>query len=401
MFQTVLMPAITTRIATEEDFESIFAFDGQIFGESFTDEERTAVRPTLELDRFHLAFDGDKLIAMSGLYSLELTVPGGAIVPAGGVSWVAVAPTHRRQGVLTRLMGELHEDIDAHDEPLAILTASEGGIYDRFGYGVATQLRITEVDRRRTSVQPEHQPAPGDVMMTTYGDPRLLEIFDRFRRSRSGEIARHPERYALVLVSDGPGISVAIHADGYAAWKITPKWHDGHPAHEMSLLDMIAITPEAHAALWHTVLSVDLVGPITSRVAMALDDTLPYLVTDPRAVRTTNLNDNLWVHIRDVKRALEARTYGSSDEFVIDVDLGDRSERRRLIGTPDSADSTASHDRIDLEMDRASLGAIYLGGVRPSVLVRAGRIRAANADVVRRADTFFSADRLPHCTTGF
>jgi len=31
----------------------------------------------------------------------------------------------------------------------------------------------------------------------------------------------------------------------------------------------------------------------------------------------------------------------------------------------------------------------------------ARRIEARNADVLRRADHFFSADRMPHATTGF
>jgi predicted acetyltransferase len=52
-------------------------------------------------------------------------------------------------------------------------------------------------------------------------------------------------------------------------------------------------------------------------------------------------------------------------------------------------------------LDRASLGAIYLGGVRPSTLARAGRISALTPDVLRRADAFFLADQLPHCSTGF
>ncbi|MFT3852789.1 MAG: GNAT family N-acetyltransferase [Ilumatobacteraceae bacterium] len=46
---------------------------------------------------------------------------------------MGVAATHRRQGLLRRLMDACHDDIDARREPVAMLFASEGGIYERFG----------------------------------------------------------------------------------------------------------------------------------------------------------------------------------------------------------------------------------------------------------------------------
>ena len=56
----------------------------------------------------------------------------------------------------------------------------------------------------------------------------------------------------------------AVHADGFVAWRTEADWNDGHPRHGLSLTTLAAITPEAHLALWSTVLAIDLVGPITS-----------------------------------------------------------------------------------------------------------------------------------------
>jgi predicted acetyltransferase len=299
------------------------------------------------------------------------------------------------------MMEQLHRDIDDRDEPIAMLTASEGGIYERFGYGVATTVRIVEIDRRRTEVLERFRPAPGSVRLSTLDDAVLGPLFDRYRRLRVGEIDRTPAADALSRAQNPTGVAVAVHADGFASWKLTPQWNMGHPAHQLKLFDLVAITPEAHAALWHTVLSVDLVGPISSMRAVSLDDPLPYIVGDPRCVRTTDLNDMVWLHVRDIGRALAARTYATDAEFVIDVDLGDGSERWRVAGGPDGATAERVTRRPDLMLDRASLGAIYLGGVRPSTLARAGRISALTPDVLRRADAFFLADQLPHCSTGF
>ena len=395
------MGQIDIRVATDDDFAAMLRFDGLAFGELWSDDLREFARATLDLDRFRVAWDGDSMVGVAGSYGQEVTVPGGAQVRAGGITWVAVAPTHRRQGILTRMMDDLHEDIDARGEPISMLTASEGGIYERFGYGIASYLRVTEIDRRRTQVRPELRPAPGSVRLTTLADPALPRIHDRYRRMRVGEIDRTPARDALVRAQEGAGVVVALHTDGFAAWKVRSNWNAGHPAHELTVIDFVAITPEAHAALWHTILSVDLVGPVTSFRAVALDDALPYIVEDQRAVRTTNVNDMLWLHIRDVGAALGARTYGTDDQLVIEVDLEDRVERCRIMGGPDGADVRKVRSRPHLRMNRAALGAVYLGGVRPSALARAGRLSADDAAILRRADTFFMAERLPHCVTGF
>lgn len=394
------MGQIDIRVPTDDDFPTMLRSDGIAFGDPWPDKLAELARATVDLDRYRIACDGDDLVGIAGSYKMELTVPGGAQVPAGGVTWVSVVPTHRRRGILTRLMAELHDDIDARDEPIAMLTASEGGIYERFGYGIASYLRVTEIDRRRTQVRTEFQPAPGSVRLTTLDDPALPEIFDRYRRARIGEVDRDAAGDALAKAHHGDGVSVALHADGYASWKVKSNWNSGHPAHELTLIDLVAITPEAHAALWHTVLSVDLVGPIRSFRAVALDDALPLIVDDQRAIRTTNVNDMLWLHLRDVGAALRARTYGTDDELVVEVDLGDRTERWRIDGDPGGAKVKKVRSRPHLGMNRATLGAIYLGGVRPSALARAGRV-TADTDVLRRADAFFMADRLPTCTTGF
>ena len=75
----------------------------------------------------------------------------------------------------------------------------------------------------------------------------------------------------------------------------------------------VAGTPEAHAALWHTLLSLDLVGPIVSGGAVTIDDSLQYLLTNPRAVVTTGLKDRLQVRPHRVGDFLAARTYDVED----------------------------------------------------------------------------------------
>src|SRR5207344_3532582 len=76
----------------------------------------------------------------------ELTAPG-ARVPTAGVTVVGVLPTHRRRGILRELMRAQLDDVHARGEPLAALWASEGGIYGRFGYGLASLCGDLEIRR--------------------------------------------------------------------------------------------------------------------------------------------------------------------------------------------------------------------------------------------------------------
>src|SRR4051812_9025656 len=108
------------------------------FGETPTEPYLTTPPPVAELDRSLGLFDGNRVLATSGIYSRTLTVPGG-VVPCAGITWITVAPTVRRRGLLTEIMRrqltELHEQ---EREPVAALWAAEFPIYGRFGYAPAT-----------------------------------------------------------------------------------------------------------------------------------------------------------------------------------------------------------------------------------------------------------------------
>lgn len=101
----------------------------EVFGEDPEDRDRELLAPVFEPERSLAAVDGGDVVATAGIYTRDLTVPGGPR-PAAGVTFVAVQPTHRRRGLLTGMMRRqltgLHED---QQEPVAVLWASEGGIY--------------------------------------------------------------------------------------------------------------------------------------------------------------------------------------------------------------------------------------------------------------------------------
>jgi predicted acetyltransferase len=394
--------SITFRTAEESDWEALCRVDGRNFGFGYTPEEIEKARAIHDVSRFELAVDGKELVAIVGVFTLQVTVPGARRIPMGGLTWVSTSATHRRRGLLTELMARSLADIDRRGEPVAMLGASEGGIYERYGFGVATQLRATSIDRRLAQLRPEFRPKSGSVRFVD-GDKaqsHVAEVWSRFHRHRVGEVDRSEawHRYLFdVRAIERDGFSPSFylaHRDGYAVYRILMQKNNGRPAHNLDLIEFVATTPAAHAALWHTLLGVDLVGPITSR-QVPIDDPLPYLLTNPRALETTTLHDGVWVNVRDVEACFGARTYGATDRIVIEAD----GTRWAIEGGPDGGSCSRVKRRPDLFLDHASLGAILLGGVRASTLVAGRRAEARNDDALRRADAFFVTAPAPHCQT--
>ncbi len=397
---------IEIRTPDESDVPALFAADGRGFGVTYEPDEPARRRPVMDLSRFRIAVEGGAIVGISGSFALDVTVPGGAALPMGGVTWVSVAATHRRQGVLRRLLVAIHADIDAREEPVAGLSASEGGIYGRFGYGVASQLRRVSIDTRAAQLRDEITPKPGSVRFLEAAEARAVvpELWDRCRAQTPGETSRSPAWWDMAFADQSKGVdgsSAAFrlgHEDGYATYRIRTRWNEGAPAHELDLVELCAATPDAHLALWHTLLGIDLVGSIRSRRSVPLDDALPQVLQNPRAVRTEGLDDNLWLRPHRPGVLLGARTYGTEDRLVLEVTsdaIDAPSTRWEVEGGPDGATASRTRRRADLSLDRATLGAISLGGVRPSLLTRARRISENTGGAARRADVFFAADRLP------
>jgi len=130
---------ITLRTPTRETFREFLVPATVAFGEVWAEGELENETEMVEMDRIVGAFEGDLAVGVSGAFSFKMTVPGEQEVGAAGITLVGVLPTHRRRGILRQMMSELYRQATERGEPVAILWASEGAIYQRLGYGMATK----------------------------------------------------------------------------------------------------------------------------------------------------------------------------------------------------------------------------------------------------------------------
>ena len=398
------MAELTIRTPNDDEAEAIFASDARGFGFHIEMDDMRRRMPVMEWPRFRIALDGKEIVGIVGSYTMDMTVPGGAALPIGGVTWVSIAPTHRRRGILTTLIDLVHDDIADRGEPFAALGASEGGIYERFGYGIASRIWGTRLDRSRAAFRADVDISPGSVRFVDAEDaqPLIVGIFDRYRATRPGETSRSTNWWRSLEGSrrrpaDGfSPVWYLVHPDGYAVYRVSQDWNGGHPKHELEVVECVVVTAQAHAALWHTLVNVDLVGRITSR-HLPIDDPLPMLLQDQRALITTGNNDGLWVRPGDIPACLQARTYGTDDAFVLEVE----GARYRIEGSPTGATCTKVRSKPDVTASRAEVGALLLGGVRATRLSAGGRLTFRTPSIAGRVDRFFLGDVEPHCQTHF
>jgi predicted acetyltransferase len=390
-----------------EDFDDIFELMSLAFHGDGDRELREVERGIFEPERGLLVRDGATAVAHAAAFTRELAVPGGS-VPAAHVTMVSVAPTHRRRGLLSGLMRrQLREVRDAGREPVAVLWASEGRIYPRFGYGLAAQSLTFRCDTVELRL-PEPASAPGTLRLDRPAarGADLARVYERARADRPGWSDRDERWWAYVLAdvkSLREGATerrVLLHegpdgVDGYALYRTREEWDAAGPRGEVRVDEVVTADPAAYLALWRTLLSIDLTRKLTFRGAV--DEPLLRLVNEPRRLGG-RLSDALWVRLVDVPAALAARRYATDVDVVVEVTdelLPENSGRWRLVGGPGGASCTASTAPAALACDVRCLGELYLGGVGLAALAAAGRVRELTAGALAAAGPAFGWHRAP------
>jgi len=401
------------RLAAPDEFDAVLRLFRRAFGEEYTPDETGAGKAVFEPERNLVFTDGAQIVATAGAETRDVTVPG-AIVPAAHVTLVAVAPTYRRRGLLTRLMHRQLRDVrEAGVEPLAMLWASEGRIYQRFGYASATRRLSMSADRRDARLLPRLGAPTGTLREATPADARkeMVELYERARPERVGWSSRDEAWWTFIL-NDPPehrgGASAmrvllydgADGLEGYARWRMRPEWGPGGPASEVAVAELVATTPAAYTELWRFFLSVDLSRTVEFW-AGSWDEPILHMVDEPRALGGRQ-TDSLWVRITDVPAALSRRRYQIPVDLVIEVDdplLPENAGRWRLRADGPLGDAScvpADHGAaVDLMCDVADLAAAYLGGVSFATLAAAGRVREARPGALATASTAFGWPRSP------
>lgn len=372
-----------------------------------------------DLARLQGAFDPEtgRCVATFRSFAQELTVPGGAAVPSSAVSNVSVLPTHRRQGLLTRMMGAELAAARERGDVLSTLIAAEYPIYGRYGYGPAAAVSEWEIDVPRTGLDRRHsRPVDGGrIDLVDEAEVRRVgpALHERLRAVTHGAVDRDERWWSLATgleeMSHRP-YKPRFHAvyrtaagevAGLAVYTADDHWTDAKvPLNTVQVKDLIAVTPQAERALWQFLCSIDWVLKVRTGYR-APDDLVAQLLPDPRAARPVAAADFLWVRVLDVVRALRARTYAVPGVLVLEVtDPAGLADGRYRLDAGTGA-CVRTPEPADLTLDVSALGALYLGDESAVRLAALGRIAERRPGAVALADAVFRTARRPWCPDVF
>lgn len=371
------------------------------FGSRPDEEEIERLGTILPAERVLAALDGSEIVGGAGAYLFDTTVPGGAQIPTAGVMAVGVLPTHRRQGALTALMRRQLADAHERGEPLATLFAAEGGIYSRFGYGLASLAGDIELPREHA--RPWDDEPLGEARLLD-SDEEVLEvvpgIYDRAQAETVGMFTRSRDWWQVRRLRSRPGgqrMTVVIELDGvpeaYALYRINFGMSHMVTESVVEVGEAVGTSPQALAAVWRYLLAIDWVARIDA-YWLPLDHPLFHWIREPRRMGFSVL-EAVWVRLVEVGAALSARSLREG-ELVLDLrdEFCPWNQARWRVASGSAERTTAPSD---LQLDVSALGSAYLGGFTFEELRWAGRVEELKPGAVARADELFHTERLPWC----
>jgi predicted acetyltransferase len=399
--QTLLPTGLTFRAVTDDELRGANdIFRASMHIRPATDEFWAVLEDAYIADRTFGAFDENRQVGTATSFPSSLTVPGRAMLPAAGVTYVGVRSDHRRRGALTGMMRAQLEDCAARGEVLALLHASEPVIYGRFGYGIATLARIVKVRSPQAVFRPEVA-VTGTVRLLDKEEivPRLQAAYAALQPTRAGLMGRPAQYWVLAYTRrlDDDYLLVAAHfdragdVDGWVAYEPAPNsTGDPRAGDTLKVIDFQAADQGVANDLWRYLVGVDLVDEVIVYHRPS-DEPVEEMLVNNYAVRSER-DDELWVRLVDVPAALAARTYGMAAPVVIEVvdSLLPNNSGRYRVG-PQGIERTT--DPAALTVTAEVLAMLYLGTYRASVLASIGRVTVADPAALTAADQLFAVDR--------
>ena len=356
-------------------------------------------------------FQKGRLVASSGGFPFKMQLNGKGM-QVDGVTAVGTMPDHRRRGLVRQLITQRLHLCYEQEKPAAILWASMGAIYQRFGYGLASQHFFYTVNPRLNQYQFQKE-STGRVEFVPVKEavPQMKEIYREFLEPRTLQIYRTKVNWDIRSNPKNKNNFVAIHydhndtADGYINYSLGPYKPPKHKVTNDQVLrirELIHLNDAAYRGLFDYVRAHDLAEEI--HFGGAIDDIAPNLMLEPRELNIRSF-DGIWLRVVDVAKILEQRGYQGSGKLSFTIHKDPECEWN--VGTYDlevadgEAKVTKRAGKSDFSISIQGFASLVSGQYGLNQLVQAGRAQLHSKNVWLTANSIFSTQFAPYCLESF
>ncbi len=374
------------------------------------DEELSTTQPEWTT----CAFVDGRMATTLGAFPFTVRL-NGAPVHMGGVTAVGTLPEFRRRGLLRLVMRQAFETMHERGQDFAILLASMGAIYQRFGYGLGSALVSYSFSPRDAAFESRIE-APGSITLMAAEDafPIIKQLYIRWATPRNLALHRSTPLWQIDRLrprKKGEPVHVAVYRDedgepqGYIVYH-TFEEHTGQPgpSHVLDVRDFVTLTTGAYRRLWEYIRAHDLVGSVRIRGAIGEDDPAPDLLLEPRMLNR-NVSDNIWMRIVDVERGLPRRPYSARGELTFEVPADDLCPWNTGVFLLETDGLTTAVSRTtrapELVVPLNTLASLVAGYRSATHFARIGRLEATDPAALLKADAILRSSYPPHCPNSF
>jgi predicted acetyltransferase len=372
------------------------------FGFRFEPAARRRHEQAVDHERSLAVFERESVVATLSAYVVGIALPGGVSAEATALVDIGVVPERRGEGLARALVTAFCNQAHTRGEALAVLNTDLVGLYERFGFGVATTAWSTTLPAGRDGSPPGDNHCGQVRLIGATETARVLpEIFADSQHHRVGEVLRTPQWWEEHLVDAAsariPTEFAVIEQDGVREGYIAFVRPTARPG-AVIVAELVAADDAISRELLAFVRGLTDGGPVRLRaqpfdVIAALDGGAADREPSPQ----------LWLRILDVAQALSLRRYAAESRTVLAIsdELLEANRGRFLLETygDGTASVTPSADAAEIMLGIGDLGRIFLGGSTFGELAASGGIVASDVSVLANLDRAFATSGAPFCST--
>lgn len=397
------------RTGRTEDMKEFLSLERYVFADNSTPTEEEEADNPLSPEMTTVALHKGKIVATSAGFPFTMMFNGNKI-PVDGVTSVGTDPVFRRRGLVRKLITSRLHEAHAQGVSAAILWASLGAIYQRFGYGQASTAQQYRFDPRAVSFQFD-EPLMGhcERVLRDKAFPVMRQVHEEFVSDRNLHLVRGDKHWKHIYVGKKSKLHVALHfdtnsnPDGYCTYTLREEREKTPgPDQQLEVREFVYLNRSAFRGLWEYIRSHDLVKTVL--LWAPLDDPAVLMLLEPRQLQP-RWGEGLWLRVIDVEKLTPSRKYHTngtvSFEITSDHECPWNIRKYQLTVENGQANVRPVCASVDFQIDINGFATLLCGHSTLSTLCASGRASVVDPTKLLHFDTFFATKYKPFCPDNF